>query len=215
MGDDAPSIRGGGGGLLARFRAIYDKRAIYNTLHSLESILAVAACGTARVGGDTVTAISHWADDASQEILAGLGCRRDPFTGLHYPPSERTMRRVLAQTDGDEVDRHTSAYLAGCDDVRDLRASAQAGSGQGMDAEEPIRAEAGFAGGREREARRRCQRERERPRPAGMLQAGAADGKTVRGVRGSRAGRRPAVAVAVASHPGRGAGAAANRRQDQ
>ncbi|WP_184752030.1 ISAs1 family transposase [Streptosporangium album] len=178
-----PSGRGGEGGLRARFRVICDKRAVYNTLHSLESILAVAAFGTATVGGDTVTAISHWADDAPQEILAGLGCRRDPFTGRHYPPSERTLRRVLAQTDGDELDRQTCSYLAGGHDVRDLSAPGhgeRAGERDGGDGRE-IPAELRVGQGCEREGRRAAQRTRERPRPAGMLEAGAADGKTVRG----------------------------------
>lgn len=195
LGHEVPAGRDGDSGLQARLRAICDKRAAYNTLHSLESILAVAAFGTATVGGDTVTAISHWADDAPQEILARLGCRRDPFTGLHHPPSERTLRRVLAQTDGDELDRGTCSYLAGCDDVRASSAPGDAGDGR------EIPAGLRVGQGCEREARRAVQRTREHPLPAGMLGAGAADGKAVRG-----AGHGQASAPQLLSllHHGRG-----------
>jgi hypothetical protein len=74
----------------------------------------LAACGVAVAGGDSIIAVWHWASDACpQEVLAELGVWRDPFTGLHAPPSERTFRRVLGAVDGDQLDREVCAYPAG------------------------------------------------------------------------------------------------------
>ncbi|MET8335880.1 ISAs1 family transposase [Streptosporangium canum] len=123
--------------------------------------------------------VSHWAQDAPQDLLARLGCRRDPFTGLRRPPSERTLRRVLAQIDGDELDRRTCTYLAETGDAGELPAdTGMVAAGQ---RDQVIAEELRVGGGCEREARRVRRRARERPRPAGMLEAAAADGKTVRG----------------------------------
>ncbi|WP_347597533.1 ISAs1 family transposase [Acrocarpospora sp. B8E8] len=171
-------------GLLARFRRISDHRSTRNVRHPLASILALAACGVAVVGGDSIIAVWHWASDACpQEVLAELEVWRDPFTGLRVPPSERTFRRVLGEVDGDQLDREVCAYLAG-------QASRQAGAPGHPDtpgAARPDTAEPAEptqpAWSNEREARRVRQRDRERPAIAGLLPGAAADGKAVRGAR--------------------------------
>jgi predicted transposase YbfD/YdcC len=166
-------------GLLAKFRRIRDHRCVRNVRHPLASILALAACGVAVVGGDSIVAVWDWAaDGCPQEVLAELDVWRDPFTGRYVPPSERTFRRVLAELDGDELDRQVCGYLS----EQDHRGRVQAG--EGLDEiEAGRRAVAGAALPREREARRARQRGRERPPLPGLLPAAGADGKTIRGAR--------------------------------
>ncbi|WP_422664791.1 transposase family protein [Acrocarpospora corrugata] len=119
-------------GLLARFRSISDPRQASKVRHTLEAILAVMTFGTTVVGGDSITAIIEWARDAPQDLLARLGCWRDPLTGVRHPPSERTMRRVLAKVDGNEVDRQTAAYLGESAAPANLeRADSGTGAGTG------------------------------------------------------------------------------------
>ncbi|WP_184753345.1 hypothetical protein [Streptosporangium album] len=104
-----PSGRGGEGGLRARFRVICDKRAVYNTLHSLESILAVAAFGTATVGGDTVTAISR-----IRAALLRAGVLRAVIAlppGCAPPHSVALHLWVLRAPDGSGVDPGSEVLL--------------------------------------------------------------------------------------------------------
>lgn len=155
-------------GLLACFGAIADSRCTCKVRHTLEAILAVVTFGTAAVGGDSVTAICDWAEEAPQDLLARLGCWRDPFTGICHPPSERTIRRVLGAVDGDQVDRQSCVYLAEPHDLRD----------QGAAATDP-----GQQSARDRESRRAAQRHRREPPPVGLLPSAAVDGKAVRGAR--------------------------------
>ncbi|MEU9890128.1 ISAs1 family transposase [Sphaerisporangium sp. NPDC051011] len=147
--------------------------------HSLSSILALAACGVAVAGGDSIAAVWHWAaDGCPQEVLAELGVWRDPFTGRHVPPSERTFRRVLAELDGDALDHQVCVYLS------EQGASSGAVPAQGAHHLGDDRAqESVVALPRERQARRVRQRERERPAVPGLLPAAGADGKTIRGAR--------------------------------
>ncbi|WP_326822026.1 ISAs1 family transposase [Streptosporangium sp. NBC_01756] len=178
-------------GLLVRFRRISDHRSTRNVQHPLASILALAACGVAVAGGDSIITVWHWAFDACpQEVLAELKVWRDPFTGLHVPPSERTFRRVLGEVDGDELDREVCAYLAGqaprpadAPGHPDTPATARPDT-----AERAERAERACSN--EREARRVRQRDREQPAIAGLLPVAAADGKAIRGARRPD-GRRP------------------------
>jgi DDE_Tnp_1-associated len=129
--DDAP-MDSPQPGLLTRFRVIEDSRCANKVRHPLETILAVMTFGTAAVGGDSITAICDWAGEAPQEVLAHLGCWRDPFTGLCHPPSERTIRRVLADVNGDDLDRQTAAYLADSCERGGRQPTCGRGSGQGQ-----------------------------------------------------------------------------------
>ncbi|MBF8190705.1 ISAs1 family transposase [Nonomuraea sp. K274] len=102
---------------------------------------------------------------------------------MHRAPSERTLRRVLAGVDGDELDRQTCRYLGG------QAAIGESGEGQASErcaetAEiEDVAVHLWVGMGVERETRRARQRARQRPDPAGVLAGGAADGKALRGAR--------------------------------
>ncbi|WP_449066682.1 ISAs1 family transposase, partial [Planomonospora algeriensis] len=123
------------------------------------------------VGNDRLTAIEQWADNAPQHVLADLGVWRDPLTGRCRPPSERTLRRILADLDGDELDDQIGAFLAGLDDgPPDDRAASPPGHR------------------REREARRAAARP-PHAEPAGLLRGYAADGKMLKGARRADGGR--------------------------
>ncbi|WP_346186561.1 transposase family protein [Streptomyces osmaniensis] len=56
-------------------------------------------------GATSLLAISEWAAAVPPDVLGTLGARRDPLTGCHPAPDEATIRRVLAQVDGDALDR--------------------------------------------------------------------------------------------------------------
>jgi predicted transposase YbfD/YdcC len=135
-------------------------------------VLALAACATLVVGGDSVTAIWQWAARTSQEKLGRLRARRNPLTGRFLVPSERTFRRVLANLDADALDAAIGGWAA---DV--VRGAA------------PAPVVAATPGPPEREERRVAQRTVEHPAPDGLLPAAAVDGKALRGARTPDGGR--------------------------
>ena len=90
--------------LVARLSRVPDLRRRRGRRHPLVAVLALAACATLVVGGDSVTAIWQWAARASQEKLGRLKARRNPLTGRFLVPSERTFRRVLGGLDADALD---------------------------------------------------------------------------------------------------------------
>ncbi|MDX2709180.1 ISAs1 family transposase [Streptomyces sp. PA03-6a] len=53
----------------------------------------------------------EWVADAPQRVLALLGFRPDPLTGLIRPPHSTTIRLVLAAADGDALDRAVGRFL--------------------------------------------------------------------------------------------------------
>ena len=57
-------------------------------------------------------AIAGAAAGWDQEVLAGHGCRRNPVTGLHEPPSASTLGRLPALVDADELEAGLSAWAA-------------------------------------------------------------------------------------------------------
>ncbi|MEU8272618.1 ISAs1 family transposase [Sphaerisporangium sp. NPDC049002] len=158
--------------LMDRFAMVSDPRSRRGRRHSLASVLALIACATVAVGGDSLTAIEQWADNAPQPVLADLLVWRNPLTGLHQPPSERTMRRVLADLDGEQLDRQIGGFLG------DLATGRPQDRG-------PIPA---WPDRRtEREARRVARRQD--ALVSGLLRGYAADGKTLRGARRGEDGR--------------------------
>ncbi|ACZ88078.1 ISAs1 family transposase [Streptosporangium roseum] len=167
--------------LIDRFTLISDPRSTRGRRHCLASILAIVACATVAVGGDCLTAIEQWADNAPQHILADLHIWRDPFTGLHRPPSERTIRRVLAALDGDELDACLTTFL---------------NRPPGLPAAETHdRLPAPASRRTEREARRAAHRS---PTPApGLLPAYAVDGKRLKGARHPDGGRVHLISLAA------------------
>ena len=78
--------------------------------HSLGSVLALAAAAVA-AGAQSFTAIGEWAADAPQRVLAQLGARFDPRRDRHIAPAEATVRRVLCDIDGDDLDAAISGWI--------------------------------------------------------------------------------------------------------
>jgi predicted transposase YbfD/YdcC len=158
--------------LVARLSTVPDLRRRRGRRHPLVVVLALAACATLVVGGDSVTAIWQWAARASQDKLARLGARRSPLTGRFLVPSERTFRRVLGSLDADALDAAIGGWAA------DVARGAV-----------PAPVLAATPGPSEREQRRAAQRSVEHPAPDGLLPAAAVDGKALRGARTLEGGR--------------------------
>jgi predicted transposase YbfD/YdcC len=158
--------------LVARLSKVPDLRQRRGRRHPLVVVLALAACATLVVGGDSVTAIWQWAARASQDKLARLKARRNPLTGRFLVPSERTFRRVLAKLDADALDAALGGWTA--DVARGVV---------------PAPVVATTPGPPEREQRRAARRTFEHPAPDGLLPAVAVDGKALRGARTPDGGR--------------------------
>jgi DDE_Tnp_1-associated len=73
-------------------------------------VLAVAAAAVT-AGARSVSAISEWAADAPQPVLAAFGVRRNPLTGIRRGPDEATIRRLLTRIDADALDHAIGAWL--------------------------------------------------------------------------------------------------------
>jgi hypothetical protein len=97
--------------LLDDLATITDPRRRRGRRHALGAVLAVAVCAVL-AGARSLTAIGEWAQDAPSLVLAALGVRRDPLTGAWRPPTEATVRRVLARIDPDALDQAISRWLA-------------------------------------------------------------------------------------------------------
>ena len=87
-----------------------DPRKRRGVRHSLGSVLALAAAAVA-AGAQSFTAIGEWAADAPQLVLAQLGARFDPRRDRHIAPAEATVRRVLCDIDGDDLDAAISGWI--------------------------------------------------------------------------------------------------------
>ena len=74
-------------------------------------MLGVAVCAVL-AGARSLAAIGEWASDAPCHVLAALGVRHDPWTGVWRPPGEATVRRVLARIDADALDAAVGRWLA-------------------------------------------------------------------------------------------------------
>ena len=158
--------------LLVRLSKVPDLRRRRGRRHPLVVVLALAACATLVVGGDSITAIWQWAARASQDKLGRLGARRNPLTGRFLVPSERTFRRVLGKLDADALDAAVGGWAA------DVARGAV-----------PAPVVAATPGPPEREQRRATQRTLEHPAPDGLLPAAAVDGKALRGASTPEGGR--------------------------
>jgi predicted transposase YbfD/YdcC len=96
--------------LLSFLSAVTDPRKRRGVRHDMASLLTVAAAAVV-TGARSFAAIGEWAADASQEVLAALGIRRNARLGRYVPPDEATLRRALQKVDPDEVDRLFAAFL--------------------------------------------------------------------------------------------------------
>ena len=97
--------------LLEYLAGMPDPRHRRGRRHALGAVLAVAVAAVL-AGARSLAAIGEWASDAPCQVLAALGVRRDPWTGVWRPPGEATVRRVLARIDADALDHAIGAWLA-------------------------------------------------------------------------------------------------------
>jgi predicted transposase YbfD/YdcC len=109
--DQLPATQAEHPDLLERLAEVPDPRAPRGIRHALVYVLALAAVAVL-TGATSLLAISEWAADAPQPVLATLGGRLDVLTGRHPVPDEATIRRVLARVDGDALDGAVGAWLA-------------------------------------------------------------------------------------------------------
>lgn len=100
----------GSDGLLGRLSQIADHRKRRGVRHSLASVLAIAACATLS-GARSIAAISEWAADAPQDVLARLGAKYHPVTKRYIPPHDATIRRAVAAVDADALDAVIGQWL--------------------------------------------------------------------------------------------------------
>ncbi|MFJ8545955.1 ISAs1 family transposase [Streptomyces sp. NPDC093586] len=87
-----------------------DPRARRGIRHPWAALLTAAAAAVL-AGAASVTAIGEWVADAPQRVLAPLGFRPDPLTGLIRPPHATTVHLALAAADGDALDRAIGDFL--------------------------------------------------------------------------------------------------------
>jgi predicted transposase YbfD/YdcC len=137
-----------------------DPRSPLGRWHPLEFVLALAVCAFTAAGHDSPSAVADWAAGCSQQTLAVLGGRRDPWAGLIRPPCERTFRRVFTKVDSGALNSALYGYL---------EAVPPAPPGALPEVSR-----------HEREQRRGAAAAR-KPAVPGLLEQAAADGKTVRG----------------------------------
>jgi len=96
--------------LLARLATVPDPRARRGRRHSHRSVLALAVCAVVS-GARGSTAIAEWGQRAGQGILRRLRCRFDSDTARYLPPSEPTVRRVLAALEVAALEPVLSGWL--------------------------------------------------------------------------------------------------------
>ena len=90
-------------GLLERIEQLTDRRKPRGIRHDHATILAIAVCASLS-GAKSFIAIAQWAQNLNQELRKRFGCKINPKTNQCIVPSEPTIRRVLQQIDGNELD---------------------------------------------------------------------------------------------------------------
>lgn len=96
--------------LVEALTAVPDRRDPRGVVHPLAGVLATAVAAVL-AGARSAAAVAEWANDAPQQVLAGLGAWRDPFTGVYRAPDESTFRRILAGVDADALDDTVSRWI--------------------------------------------------------------------------------------------------------
>ncbi|MBK5222846.1 MAG: ISAs1 family transposase, partial [Acidimicrobiia bacterium] len=97
--------------LIERIETITDPRDPRGVRHRFASTLVLVACATL-AGHKSLVALSEWCDSSSQEVLARLGARISPSTGLRIPPSYATIRRATIAVDADDFDLIVNTWAA-------------------------------------------------------------------------------------------------------
>ena len=82
--------------LLERLGSLPEIRSQQGRRHRLSSVLALAVCAFIS-GARSSAAMLQWAERAHQPLLRSLRCRWDARRARFIPPSEPTLRRVLAK----------------------------------------------------------------------------------------------------------------------
>lgn len=96
--------------LVEALTEVPDRRDPRGVVHPLPGVLATAVAAVL-AGSRSAAAVAEWAEDAPQEVLAGLGVWRDPLTGWHRAPDESTFRRILAGVDADALDDTVGRWI--------------------------------------------------------------------------------------------------------
>lgn len=96
--------------LVEALTEVPDRRDPRGVVHPLPGVLATAVAAVL-AGSRSAAAVAEWAEDAPQEVLAGLGVWRDPLTGWHRAPHESTFRRILAGVDADALDDTVGRWI--------------------------------------------------------------------------------------------------------
>jgi len=97
--------------LLRLFAGLPDPRHPRGVRHQIAAILALAAAAVL-TGARSYAAIGQWAAEASQQVLAAVGARHDPWTRLRAAPCESTLRRTIQIFDADALDEVVGMFLA-------------------------------------------------------------------------------------------------------
>ncbi|GAA3800119.1 hypothetical protein [Streptomyces chiangmaiensis] len=74
--------------------------------------LLCAAAASLPAGARSLTAIGEWIEDAPWWVPRACGFAPDPLTGAVSVPHPATVRRLLAQLDGDALDETIGAFPA-------------------------------------------------------------------------------------------------------
>ena len=96
-------------GWLAR---VPDPRSRLGRWHLLEFVLGLAVCAFTAAGHGSPVAIAEWAAGCSQDTLAALGGRRDPWTRRIRPPGVRTFSQVFGGIGAGAFSAALYGYLA-------------------------------------------------------------------------------------------------------
>ncbi|WP_240797570.1 transposase family protein [Streptomyces sp. F001] len=85
------------GPLAERLRGLADPRCRRGKRHPFVAVLLIA-CSAVVTGATSFVAISEWAAEAPQDVLAQLGARTATALAVRIPPSGATIRRVIKDT---------------------------------------------------------------------------------------------------------------------
>lgn len=96
--------------LLEALATVPDPRKPRGIRHTLVSVLAVAAAAVV-AGARSYLAAGQWAAHAPDPVLGALQVRIHPRTELFVAPCESTIRRVLQDCNGDQLDATLGAWL--------------------------------------------------------------------------------------------------------
>lgn len=95
--------------LFSRLDDIEDPRARRGRRHHQRSVLATILCAVVS-GAQGSSAISEWVERLTPAMLRRLRCRR-AADGRYEPPSEPTIRRLLAAVNIEQLERQLGAWL--------------------------------------------------------------------------------------------------------